>query len=230
MSDKLSFALAKQLCTPKELMLLAASRKDPLAAASAAQLKKRADLARRQRDKWRDQYRGQRRDRQEAKGARGIEANRRSRQKAELFDLALARYTAELAKRGDEKTPSRASKKLSKSQRSGEHRQTRGWVKGRLAEKRLLLSPATKPARAAVAAKAVSAKPAAPAKPKKTGNKKRKKIAPPWVLGLADAAQQRKLAAAAKRKRFKISGRTTRVQAHVAARGKRQQARRDAKR
>jgi hypothetical protein len=89
-----------KLFTKAERQVLDASRSDHLETVSAAELGRLLARARMLRDKWRDQFRTQRRTTQVAVRARGAEGNERSREKAELFADAVDRLEARLAAAG----------------------------------------------------------------------------------------------------------------------------------
>jgi len=92
----INFSQARQLCTPDELRLVEASRRETLAKLDAAALKKTITQIRRIRDKWRDVSTRQVRRSQDQQGARVTDENQRSQQKSELFQNVLARLEAQL--------------------------------------------------------------------------------------------------------------------------------------
>jgi hypothetical protein len=89
-----------KLFTKAERQVLDASRSDGLETVSPAELGRLLARARMLRDKWRDQFRTQRRTTQVAVRARGADGNERSREKAELFADAVDRLEARLAAAG----------------------------------------------------------------------------------------------------------------------------------
>ena len=88
------------LLTAAERKLFDTSRGRALAAATRAELTKLVGQARSLRDKWRDQFRAQRRTSQRAAAARGTGGNDRSLEKSTLFGEVLARLEARLAELG----------------------------------------------------------------------------------------------------------------------------------
>lgn len=229
-----------------ESRLVASSRGEALKAASPAELRRTIARARALRDKWRDVHASQRRGTQQALRGRGsAAANVRSREKRELFAKVLQRLEARLAR--VEASPGRGAgggarpAGTPKATRARTHRRGRAQAKRKLAAKvagrasaqtraaqarrpplqtRLVLPPASREAGAATASGAAR-------KATKTAKAKagKKKVAARGWTTTARAADQS--ATASTRYRMAVSGRTTRGQAHVAARGRRQQARRD---
>ncbi len=247
---RLTVADAKRMCTKAELGVVMGSRPDAIEQLSADQLKKNVASARRLRDKWRDLSTEQRRETQQAQNSRVTDKNARSGEKAALFGHVLKRYEdqlkqAETVGAGGGKTLAKPAKK---KVRAAGHRIKRAVVRDELKDVRSELNAASK---AKVKKKAAKKKAAAPATaaPKKKAAKKKvaaKKVAKKKVakkaakkkpafgvgsLGLVTAEPARQLSAetAAKKNRLKASGKTSRVQAHVQARGGRKQAKRDSR-
>jgi len=121
-----------------ERRIFDASRGGSLAAATKAQLGTLVAQARALRDKWRDQFRGQRRTSQRAAAARGVGGNDRSRQKGELFADAVTRIEKRLAELGGSVakavTAAKGGAGPSKAARSRSHRATRAATRAALAE------------------------------------------------------------------------------------------------
>lgn len=246
----LPLAKAKQLCNASELQLVQASRQPELGRLSHSQLKSKVARARKLRDKWRDVYEKQRREAQQQQSARGRKGETRSRQKAELFSDVLDRLETRL-KTIDESDAGTGKRKTrtTKTDRAQSHRKNRAQTRKQLGQKRATLqsrkssdstdTPESQPTEKS-AGKAVKKKPASNVAkqqaPQATKQSKRKRARTKSVLlsGLpaADPKSKKHRSAAktaAKQDRIKISGLTTRTRGHVSARGKRSQARRDAK-
>lgn len=245
---RLTVADAKRMCTKAELGVVMGSRPDAIEKLSADQLKKNVASARRLRDKWRDLATEQRRDTQQAQKSRVTDKNARSDEKAALFSHVLKRYEEQLAKAqaggstGGKTLPKAPKKKV----RAAGHRLKRAVVRDELKDVRSELNAASKAkVKKKKAAKKKAAAPAAAAPKKKVAKKKvatkkkvtKKKVAskkagpvtgPAGVVS-ADPGKQRKATTAAKKARLKASGKTSRVQAHVQARGGRKQAKRDSR-
>lgn len=264
---RVDLRVARRLCTDSELKLVWSSRPDALSALGAKELKKRVTLARRQRDKWRDNFTRQRRGAQQALAARVPAGATRSAEKAQLFDAVLARFEDRL-----DKVSAKDSAAATRS--GGSSGGTRGKKSSKAAKKAGRARPATRAARAPrdpgvhsgrgkparnaapkVEGKAVrkaapktgdkaggkaaeantagssSGKPAGKRASKRANNPAAKPAKPADMsrptAGAAAAREGRRAAAA--RARVKASGATTRVRGHVSARGKRSQARRDAR-
>ena len=249
---RLTVADAKQMCTKAELGVVLGSRPDAIEKLSADQLKKNVASARRLRDKWRDLATEQRRDTQQAQKSRVTDKNARSGEKAALFAHVLKRYEEQLAKAqaggstGGKTLPKAPKKKV----RAAGHRLKRAVVRDELKDVRSELNAASKAKvkKKKAAKKKAAAAPAAAAPKKKVAKKKvaakkevKKKVAKKAAkkkpafgvgsLGLVTAEPARQLSAqtAAKKSRLKASGKTSRVQAHVQARGGRKQAKRDSR-
>jgi hypothetical protein len=251
---RLTVADAKKMCTKAELGVVMGSRPDAIEKLSAAQLKKNVASARRLRDKWRDLATEQRRETQQTQNSRVTDKNARSGEKAALFGHVLQRYEEQLKKAeaaggaGDKTLPKSPQKKV----RAAGHRLKRAVVRDELKDVRRELNAAstakTKKKAAkkkAAKKKVVKKKPAAAPKKavkkkvvkKKAVKKAAKKAAkkkPAFgvgSLGLVAAEPARQLSAqtAAKKSRLKVSGKISRVQGHVQARGGRKQAKRDSR-
>lgn len=126
-----------------ERRIFDASRGSALAAATKAQLGTLVGQARALRDKWRDQFRGQRRSSQRAAAARGVDGNDRSRAKSELFADMVSRIEARLTELGAsvaKAVTSATGGGPTKAARARMHRATRASTRAALAE---FVSPTT---------------------------------------------------------------------------------------
>ncbi|BBO32326.1 hypothetical protein [Lacipirellula parvula] len=249
---RLTVADAKRMCTKAELGVVMGSRPDAIEKLSVDQLKKNVASARRLRDKWRDLATEQRRDTQQAQKSRVTDKNARSDEKAALFSHVLKRYEEQLAKAessgaaGGKTLPKPPKKKV----RAAGHRLKRAVVRDELKDVRSELNAASKVKvkKKKAAKKKAAAAPAVPKKKvakkkvatkkkvakkkvakKKVASKKAGPITGPAGVVSADPGKQRKATTAAKKARLKASGKTSRVQAHVQARGGRKQAKRDSR-
>jgi len=164
-----------ELLTPVERALFRASSGRVLAAATPAELGRSIARTRALRDKWRDQFHGQRRSSQQAARGRGAEGNQRSQEKMELFSEMLDRFEQRLTALGGTtaaavKAGRKAKPRPAKKVRTQGHRATRAATRAALSE----LST-VKPGRKRVARpariKALAATTAAPVA-KKSGGKK----------------------------------------------------------
>lgn len=248
---RMTVADAKRMCTKSELGVVMGSRPEAIEKLSADQLKKNVASARRLRDKWRDLVTEQRRETQQAQKSRVTDKNARSGEKAALFAHVLKRYENQLKQveaSGSSAGVTRA-KAPKKKVRAAGHRIKRAVVRDELKAVRSELNAAGK----AKVKKKKAAKKKPAAAPKKAAPKKKvvarkvvkKKVAKKAVkkaakkkpafgvgsLGLVSAAPARQLSAetAAKKSRLKASGKTSRIQGHVQARGSRKQAKRDSR-
>jgi hypothetical protein len=248
---RLTVADAKRMCTKAELGVVMGSRTGAIEQLSADQLMKNVASARRLRDKWRDLATEQRRETQQAQNSRVTDKNARSGEKAALFAHVLKRYEDQLkqAEAAGATGGMTLAKPAKKKVRSAGHRIKRAVVRDELKGVRSELNAASKAK--VKKKKAVKKKPAAAsaaAAPKKKVAKKKiakKKVAKKAVkktakkkpafgvgsLGLVTAEPARQLSAetAAKKARLKASGKISRVQGHVQARGGRKQAKRDSR-
>jgi len=199
---KVNLRSARALCTKNEFELVVASGGEGIASLSEARLKQKIVRARDLRDKYRDLLRRQRlaARRPGAKPARD-DANARTGSKVVLFEQTLARFVERLAK-------VKAAAKKSAAKKSA-------------AKKSAAKKPAVK--------KPAAPKPAAP-KPQRSAK------APAPVTPLVPAVRQAavrgfvsdKAAQCARNVRLK-SMHARNVQAHVSARGRRNQAKRDSR-
>jgi hypothetical protein len=248
---RLTVADAKRMCTKAELGVVMGSRTGAIEQLSADQLKKNVASARRLRDKWRDLATEQRRETQQAQNARVTDKNARSGEKAALFAHVLKRYEDQLKQVEAAGTTggTTLAKPPKKKVRAAGHRIKRAVVRDELKEVRSELNAASKAkVKKKKAAKKKVATSTAAAPKKKAAKKKvaakkvvKKKVAKKAAkkksafgigsLGLVTAEPGRQLSAqtAAKKSRLQASGKTSRVQAHVQARGGRKQAKRDSR-
>lgn len=247
---RLTVADAKRMCTKPELGVVMGSRAGAIEKLSADQLKKNVASARRLRDKWQDLATEQRRETQQAQQSRVTEKNARSGEKAALFAHVLKRYEDQLkhAEAAGGSGGVTLAKPPKKKARAAGHRIKRAVVRDELKDVRSELNAASKAKtkKKKAAKKNAAAPTAAPKKKvakKKVAKKKvvKKKVAKKAAkkkpafgigsLGLVTAEPARQLSAqtAAKKSRLKASGKTSRVQAHVQARGGRKQAKRDSR-
>jgi hypothetical protein len=246
-----------KLFTAPEQSLLAASRGADLERASETELGRLVARARTLRDKWRDQFRTQRRSTVKNARARGTEGNDRSREKAELLADAVGRFEARLAALGAKVAAAvtkgrkaAASAKPGKTARAVGHRASRAQTRKTLAELvtakpgRRVTSRAAKVKAAAVPAATVeraAAKATAGTKAQKRSKKRHAGRAPTAVEAVAakhkhkkksvgvDALSQLTVQSKLKANRFKFSGRDTQVRGHMAAQTRRAQGRRDSR-
>lgn len=233
----------KAICTTAEASLVRASRKPVLNELTSAELKRNAVRARKLFDKWQGLSRGQSRDRRRRTGSSDIDPN--TQLKAQIFREALDGFEAQLAKtdQAAPRTGNSARAKATKKIRGSEHRATRAAVRKAATVVKKSINATSGKQQAKAATPSVPAERAAPtkankpaAKPsvaKKTGAAAAKKALPP-AKGRAStssmtASQQREAITAAKKSRLARSGKSTRMAGHISARGKRAQARRDAK-
>jgi hypothetical protein len=213
-----------------EARLVASSEGASLAKAGAGELRRKISRARALRDKWRDVYTAQRRETQQARASRATVANRRSREKSELFGEVLARLEARLEQVAATGTPAAARSKARPTprRRMQLHRRERSRTKRALADQ-------VAERESAAARSALTDLPPMQTRtaPKQRTKKGKSKAGKPRGVAKTGATRAAKVKArdqsrtAAARHRTKVSGLTTRIRGHVSARGKRAQARRD---
>lgn len=194
---KIDYPRAEKLCTSGEMSLVEDTRRGPLSEWTTKQLKTKIKRAKTLRDKWKDQARNQKRKAQQAKGARGVDGNKRSQAKADLFSEVLDRFQKQLVRR--EKAEQRLDSPVPKEKKTTSSR-------GQAKKKKPTRKSASKRKLPPAGLQSIEA-PVAKKKPKKK--------------------KQLKAKAAAKRARVKQSGLTNRVRGHVSARERRAQAKRD---
>jgi hypothetical protein len=141
-----SLAQARRICSATELRVVAASQPAALEALTPGRLRQKIGVARRLRNKWRDQARRQRRARQGKAAARGAvraAQETRTRKKAQLFQETLARFekrraalekaaraarkksAREASKKGSARPRTRAGRKLARRQQAARKRAAR---------------------------------------------------------------------------------------------------------
>jgi hypothetical protein len=143
-----SKAKVKALCTAAEAELVRVSRRPEIGQLDAATLKKHVTQARKLRDKWRDQATKQRRDTQQRHSARVADGEKRSEEKAEIFDATLAAFEKQLEKvsaAGGASSKPAPNKKTAKSAPTPDHRAERASKRGALEAQREELNAASKP-------------------------------------------------------------------------------------
>ena len=197
---------AKDLLTGAEKKFFDSSFGASLAKSTQAQVQSAIKQARILRNKWRDLYQEQTRSsKRGGKPAAGA-GNARTQHKHEIFAAAAERFEKRLAE-----------------------------LKGYVAEVVSAPKAAAKPAKKAVAKRSVAGKAKVSAKPVKAISKKARQAASLATLAKSpatqairfDGAKQRSALTAAKAGRIKMQGLDTQRVSHIAARGKRAQARRD---
>ena len=249
----ITIAKARSLCTKPELDLVTASSRKNLPTHSAARLKQKVARARKLRDKWLDQAHQQRRAKQAAEQARGTSAAARSEQKAELFAEVLDRFEKQLEKVEKAGATGGVPKRRTPPRRARavEHREARAATREAMQTEQEAITtergagpeapetPAAEPCPRRKCAGKKAAKKAVKKSAKKARKAVRARKKKAAAMGAATEAAAPKPAAvkkktlraatAAKQTRVTQSG-SVRVQKHVSARGRRNQARRDSRR
>ncbi|HUG75075.1 MAG TPA: hypothetical protein VMM81_05310 [Acidimicrobiia bacterium] len=108
---------ARPLLTKPEFELFEASLSDRISSFTPAQLRTKADRARRLADKYRDLYRRQGRAARVKTGS-GAGANERTDRKTAIFEQALGRFEARLARLGKAPAPQSARGKAADRSRA----------------------------------------------------------------------------------------------------------------
>lgn len=90
----ISLREAQKLCTAQEFALVRAAQPREIGKWTPAQLRQKVERARGLRDKWKDQTKSKKREAQQAKGRREVDAATRSRAKAALFADVLGVFQA----------------------------------------------------------------------------------------------------------------------------------------
>jgi hypothetical protein len=243
----------KSLSTASELALVKSSRRPELNKLTAAQLKQRAERARRLFDKWQKQSRSQSRERLSA-GKAG-DALTRTEAKIQIFRDALDAFEKRLAEVEKTDLLTGAGAKAAGKARparhgSAVHRAARAESRAELKKVKQVLNtrsaqggvsrrrsdkPAAAEATAATDTSAGTDRTKQAAKPPVPSKKKGRTGGGPLQTGGLPSwlapNKQRQLAAktAARQSRIADSGLKSRVRGHVSARGKRSQARRDSR-
>jgi len=207
---RLNLRSARALCTANEFGLVMASGGAGLGALTEARLRQKIVRARTLRDKYRDLLRRQRlaARRPGAKPARD-DANARTAAKADLFEQTLSRFVDRLAQ-------VRAAARKAAAKKTGAKKATAKKPQKKVAQKAAETKPG--PTRPAAPKPRRSLKAPAPSTPLAP------KVQPPAARGFVSE----KAAQSARNVRLK-SMNARNVQAHVSARGRRNQARRDSR-
>jgi len=215
---------AKSLCTATEWRLVQAASLREIAHETPTQLRRNAEQARRLFDKWRQLAKSQARSAQKSRGSRVAVGNARSAEKADLFAMVTERFDEALAK-ATGRTPAQPRRKPTPTSPVAK----KATVKKASAK----AAPTTRTARATqpAARKVATPKSTAGAISKKAPRTATAKAQPKAKKSTVSksAAKEARTTALAKQKRFSVSGPQTRIQAHVQARGRRSQARRDSR-
>lgn len=114
----ISLREAQKLCTAPEFALVRAAQPREIGQWSAAQLRKKIERARDLRDKWKDQSKSKKREAQQAKGRREVDAASRSRTKAALFADVLKAFQARAAEVRASDSASEPKRKVSKKKKA----------------------------------------------------------------------------------------------------------------
>lgn len=227
----------KAICTESEIAIVRASRKGEIENLSPAEVQRLSGLAKKLADKWRGLGRSQSRAQSRKAGFGQTAAN--TALKAQIFRDALEAFQAKQAKlKHSTAMPAKQPPKKTKQHRTAEHRAVRAAVRKGMTAAEDLLDTSEQPkkvapsaAKPAVAARRSTpvATPAAKQVGKPKASLKPPKAAKRSASTPIDSLRQKSAIASAKKSRMARSGKTTRLVSHVTARGKRAQARRDAK-
>jgi hypothetical protein len=206
---------ARQLCTKSELGLYLASLPRAVKKLKAAALRSKITRSRRLRDKYRqlaDRQTRESRGKQAARGKRPASGNQRTRRKEQMFAEVLERFQTRLALAGKPLTP--AKKKTAIKKTPKKKVVVRKTTKKKTAKKTTTAKKKeAKPVRKQTIATVASA-------PRSTAKRSKTKA--------QSAGSRVEVETAAKRSRLAGSG-TQRIQRHIAAEGRRRQARRDSR-
>lgn len=112
----ISLREAQKLCTAQEFALVRAAQPREIGRWSEAQLRKKIERARDLRDKWKDQSKSKKREAQQAKGRREVDAATRSRAKAALFADVLKTLQARAAEVRESESATEPKRKTTKKQ------------------------------------------------------------------------------------------------------------------
>jgi hypothetical protein len=206
---------ARQLCTKPELALIVSASAKALAETTVARLDKMIERARKLRDKYAGLATTQHRKTQATKSARGVgDANVRTKRKAEIFGALLEKFSARktLLEERQRKAKEAAAKKAAKAANKALPKAT----------KKAASKPATKRLSTGKASKKTALKKAAV----KKVTQKKPVAKKPKTRAVTPGGQSTAVSKATKivqRTRGKA------ISAHIKSRGKRDQARRDAK-
>lgn len=238
-------AKVKALCTAAEADLVKASRRPEIGQLDARALKKHVAQARKLRDKWRDQSTKQRRDTQQRHSARVADGEKRSEQKAVIFDAALAAFEKQLEKvsaaDGASSKPA-PKKKAAKFTPASDHRADRAQKRGMLEAQREEMNAASKPTKKKVVKKKAEKKSVYAAVAKKAvksllnqptehdaATKSTKGTQSEGLVGPVNAKKQRRVETVAKQERLDQSGVRSRLKGHASSRDRRSQGKRDSR-
>jgi hypothetical protein len=227
----------KSLCTNSEVALVRASRKGEIEKLSHSQLKRFAVRARKHFDKWRDLGRRHARTRSRLDSG-DLGAN--TKLKAQIFREALDSFQARSTELEAANVPAaKKSQRKTKRDRSAEHRTTRAAVrKGMTAVEDLLNAQVHKRQKRTVAAPVPSSPQRKPApskrRPEKTASEARRGVKTVSLTKRGTnvvpvSSQEQRDAITVQQSRAVRSGQLKRIRAHISSRGRRSQARRDAK-
>jgi hypothetical protein len=213
---------ARALCTKAEFELVAASGGKGFKGLGEARLKSKIGRARALRDKYRDLHRRQRLAARQpgAKPARA-DANARTAGKAELFEQVLARYVERHAQLRTASGPAKSGRAAQAKRPAGSAAAGKA-ATGQSKAKRAGVKPAAAGKASASTAGPAGKKPAR--SPKAPAPTLAAKLPPPPSRGFISE----KAAQSARNVRLK-SMNARNVQAHVGARGRRNQAKRDSR-
>lgn len=219
---------ARALCTAAEYQLVQASLPKSVKRLSAAQLRSKVSRSRKLRDKYRDLARRQRieaRGKGQPRGSRPAQSNKNTVRKAELFDETLTRFEQQLQRvEADVAKSSDGAKKQAKRPPGKKTPLARPKAAKKATKKAAKKKAAPSKAPPVDEATEGSSKPA----PAKRPAPPKRPVARPTKAKRAAAMRNAPANAAAKETRIRKSGQR-KVQAHVAAAGRRKQARRDAR-
>ena len=253
----LSLDEIRSMCTKAEYDLISASHSPSIEKLSVVQLKKNAANARKLSDNWQKLSRGQSRSESRKTGEPNLDS--RSYAKQQAIHDALAAYEAQLVKASATTTVTAAPKRLTPKQRTASARVSRQAARTELQGVKKTLNKAAKAtAVKSATAKPAASKPAASKSAVKTAATKKtlvktaakrtakraavastapalepvKKVVKTTAktgIVAPTAAAKAQLAGKAKANRVKLSNRTSNIAGHVSGKGKRVQAKRDAK-
>jgi hypothetical protein len=215
----LTSTTARQLCTPAELKLFTESLTRNVKQLDVRGLKSRVNRARKLRDKYRqraDRQDREARGKQQPRGKRAAQSSGHTRKKEQLFGEVMDRFSRQLARSEAQPAKDAAARKTTRKKKRTESKPPSATA-GR-ARKKVV----TKVARAK------RSKTSAAATPGATKKASRKTAAPTGSPRSNLPPSTKKARAAAEARRSARAG-AKRIQTHVAARNRRQQARRDAR-
>lgn len=219
---------ARQLATQPELKLYESSLRGAVTPFSAAQLRQRLTRARKARDKYAQLAKRQRREargKAEPRGSRAAQGNARTLEKVQLFQETMDRFEKriQVVEAKDAKKPAAAAKRTPPGKKTV--------ARKKAAAKRSAPKKATPKKKATSKKKATRKKKAVGLSAWKTATRPKRKAATKKKAAAKKTAQKapKKTEGAGAAQRKARAG-VARTQRHVAARGRRSQAKRDAKR